>query len=1082
MRKTNTVPASSAAPPACAEFFVFRTPLLPLAELVELGHDMRAPTAHADALAGALEHDAEVVRHRLRQAFDRAELREALMVASPSLQGSFGEWLRAPKSERGQKVERSLIRYFSRMTFRATPFGLFAGGSVGAVGERTRLVVGERGSYRHHARLDMHYLAILAEALARDPSIAPSLTYSVNSSLYRVGKAVRFAEARSSTGGVSYRLVGAEHSDYLERVLSRAQHGAKLEEIIDVLTMDPEIERAEATEFLAELVRSQVLVPELQPGVTGGAPLQALTAALAADTSSQPVARVLAGVADQLEAINRAPLGLSPRLYDDVASALESLSAPIDRAKLIQVDMTKPAPRAELGAKLVAEINTGVGILLSLERPRGAGGLSRFKEAFERRYERQEVPLVEALDGELGIGFERASEASSPPQGGALPKSPSAQTAGSWGHREAHLLTLLQRLPADGSVPLELSAQDLVSLARDRAPRPLPNAYAVSATVDAASETGLESGDYTVHIRSAYGPSGALMLGRFCHTDSALEAYVRAHLKHEEAHEPGAIVAEIVHLPEGRLGNVLHRPVLREYEIPYLGRSGAPVDHQIPVTDLLVSVRFGRVVLRSRSLDREVVPRLTTAHNFSSGLPLYRFLCALQNQDNSVGARWDWGVLGNLPFLPRVTHGRFVFSLAQWRIAAAEIKSLHGATVEQNYAAVQQLRVRRHLPRWFGLVESDNVLLIDSHNPLSVQSFVELTHRGGSVQLQELFPAPDRLLAEGPEGRFTHELVLPLNKPLSPVRRVDGRNFRAPQTSPLVQRSLPPGSECLYLKLYTGAATADQLLQERVAVFVEQALQSGLAERWFFIRYGDPDWHLRVRLFGDKKRLWSELWPQIEGFFDPQRTGSKVWRVQLDTYERELERYGGPQGMVLSERLFDADSKAALAIVAATGDDESQELRWRLTLMGMDRLLDDFALEQPAKRDMMLSSRDAFAPELEGNAKLERTLGQRYRQERKTFDEAFAGPLSEDHPLSSGVQILEERSKAVRPIASALWELEKQGGLTCQVQELLRAYLHLQINRYLRSTPREQEMAMYDMLRRHYESLIARARKRGRFP
>jgi lantibiotic biosynthesis protein len=55
--------------------------------------------------------------------------------------------------------------------------------------------------------------------------------------------------------------------------------------------------------------------------------------------------------------------------------------------------------------------------------------------------------------------------------------------------------------------------------------------------------------------------------------------------------------------------------VLREREIVYLGRSGAPADHQLPLTDLLVSVRDGRVVLRSRSLGREVVPRLTNAHN-----------------------------------------------------------------------------------------------------------------------------------------------------------------------------------------------------------------------------------------------------------------------------------------------------------------------------------------------------------------------------------------------------------------------------------------------------------------------------------
>src|SRR5207302_1688840 len=72
---------------------------------------------------------------------------------------------------------------------------------------------------------------------------------------------------------------------------------------------------------------------------------------------------------------------------------------------------------------------------------------------------------------------------------------------------------------------------------------------------------------------------------------------------------------------------------------------------------------------------------------------------------------------------------------------------------------------------------------------------------------------------------------------------------------------LLPGSDWLYVKLYTGTATADQLLRDVVAPVVEQALATGAAERWFFIRYGDPDWHLRVRFAGNAARLRGEVLP-----------------------------------------------------------------------------------------------------------------------------------------------------------------------------------------------------------------------------
>ena len=149
---------------------------------------------------------------------------------------------------------------------------------------------------------------------------------------------------------------------------------------------------------------------------------------------------------------------------------------------------------------------------------------------------------------------------------------------------------------------------------------------------------------------------------------------VRAHLAAEEAVHPERVYAEVVHLPEGRVGNILCRPVLRGYEIPYLGRSGAPADRQLPLSDLLVSVQGERIVLRSRRLGCEIIPRLTTAHNhIGRGLGVYRFLCALQYQQVNPGIMWDWGPLGQAPFLPRVVSGRVILSRARWNLGDSEL-------------------------------------------------------------------------------------------------------------------------------------------------------------------------------------------------------------------------------------------------------------------------------------------------------------------------------------------------------------------------------------------------------------------------
>ena len=99
-------------------------------------------------------------------------------------------------------------------------------------------------------------------------------------------------------------------------------------------------------------------------------------------------------------------------------------------------------------------------------------------------------------------------------------------------------------------------------------PPPLPDSFAVMAAVAAASEEALARGEFRVRLDGVSGPSGARLLGRFCHADPELHQHVAQHVRAEEALQPDAVFAEIVHLPEGRMGNILARPILRGLRDP----------------------------------------------------------------------------------------------------------------------------------------------------------------------------------------------------------------------------------------------------------------------------------------------------------------------------------------------------------------------------------------------------------------------------------------------------------------------------------------------------------------------------------
>jgi thiopeptide-type bacteriocin biosynthesis protein len=1057
-------------------FFVLRTPLLPFEEMVAWGEGLEAVGSLGafQGLEEALERDRARLRARLLAAVTRPEVRDAIFVASPSVDEALEVWQKDPDSQRGRKLEPALVAYFSRAAARATPFGLFAGITTGTIDAQTKLHLKAREGYRRHSRLDMDYLWAVAEAVERDPQLRKLFVYEPNSSLYETAGRLRLAEARLTATGRSYHLVAVDKSPYLTAVLERARGGGTTPEAAAAVLVDDEITQAEAEEFVAELVNNQLLVSDARPVVTGDEPVHGLVASLRAHLETAPIAERLDEARAALEAIDAAGLGTSPDRYRAVASVLGELPAQLDLSRLVQVDLVKPAQEATLGSRVVSEITRGVRILHQLAPPQGPGGLARFCEEFSGRYQTREVPLVEALDEEIGIGFERSGSplAEAAPLLAGLPFPAGDRAAMPWTGRDALLLGKLAQALAEGAGEIALQASDLEALASPQR-RPLPDAFYVVATVAAESVRAIAQGAFRVLLQGLDGPPGALMLGRFCHADQTLHEFVRAHLREEEARRPEQVFAEIVHLPDGRTGNILCRPVLRDYEIPYLGRSGAPADRQIPVTDLLVSVRNDRIMLRSRRLGRKVVPRLTTAHDEDwRNLGVYRFLCALQRQEVVSELAWDWGPLREAPFLPRVVSGRLVLSRARWNLTEAELRVLAQARGADQFAAVQAWRAERRLPRYVAVVDRDHQLVIDLDNVLSVEALAHQLRGRRQALLVEMFPDPDALCVTGPEGHFAHELIVPFVQAAAPRPEPDSA---APQvtTSP-VHRRFPPGSEWLYAKLYTGTGTADQLLNHLVGPLVRSSMASGAADAWFFIRYADPDWHLRLRLHGEPGRLHAEVLAGLEAAAAPLLETGQLWRMQLDTYEREVERYGGDRGIELAEQLFAADSEAVLTILGSLSGDAGLDLRWRLAMAGIDLLFEDLGLTLEDKRSMARGARESFGREFGIDGNFRGQVSQRYREERARLEALLDPGQALPAPLAAGLEALRRRSDQVAPVTAELRQLGQAGRLSVTLADLARSVAHMHANRLLRSAHRAQELVLYELLDRAYSSRAGR--------
>jgi thiopeptide-type bacteriocin biosynthesis protein len=230
-----------------------------------------------------------------------------------------------------------------------------------------------------------------------------------------------------------------------------------------------------------------------------------------------------------------------------------------------------------------------------------------------------------------------------------------------------------------------------------------------------------------------------------------------------------------------------------------------------------------------------------------------------------------------------------------------------------------------------------------------------------------------------------------------------------------------------------------------------------------------------VRFHGDPARLHASVLPAFEQAIAPLLKDGRLWRFQLDTYEREVERYGGPEGTVVAEKMFEADSHAVLELLARLDEgDAGGDERWQLALAGSAMLLDDLGLTLDEKRAMLESLRAEFAKEHRADAALRRGVGERFAKERARLEAIVDPPHDDADPLAPGFAVLRERSARLVPLVGELRALERAGRLSKSLLELAPSYLHMFVNRLVRSAARAHEMVLYDFLTRLYASRALR--------
>lgn len=543
----------------------------------------------------------------------------------------------------------------------------------------------------------------------------------------------------------------------------------------------------------------------------------------------------------------------------------------------------RPDCAVVLPREVAAEAERALTVMARLSpHPNGPPHWQDYRARFLERYSLGAlVPVRELVDPDTGLGFPagfRGSVLNRPVQGTTS--------------RDERLLALAQEAALTGAREVALTEEDIEALGTtDR--RPVPAHVELCFTVLAKSLPALRRGHFQL-VLGGLSLSAGTTTGRFLAALGDVDRRrVRAALAALPTLDVDAARVQVSAPPlRTRTQNVARAPATARHLLP-LGEQNP--GGTLTLDELAVGADTRRLYLVSLTTGQRLEPTVLNAVEPTNAThPLVRFLTEVHRSHTAVLAPFAWGAAARLPFLPAVRVGRTVLSPASWRLSAG--------TSAHRTGRIEEWRERYRVPRFVFAGSNDQRLRLDLDDAHHLRLLRGETERAGATVVQEA-PEDD---AYGWLGR-PHEIALPFASTLPPanppmphgtvIRRSDGR--------------LPGTSRWACVKLYCHVERAPEILSNHLP-----ALLDGLgnpAPRWWFTRYADPATHIRLRLALPDRHFLGEAIRQVGAWAATLRDEGLVSRVQWDTDEPEIGRYGTGHALDAAEDFFAADSAATLA-------------------------------------------------------------------------------------------------------------------------------------------------------------------------
>jgi len=990
-------------------------------------------------------HDYDV--NRLDEILLYDEFKTALFLATPTF-FKILEKKGFDYSLLSEKEIFSLRKYYNRMCFRTTPFGSFSSFTNTRWNEETAVHLKSTEHVRLSLLLDQK---ILLQLYKYQQKIGPQ-NLILNPTCYQAGNNLCFIKTITDhTGPHGYSISAIEAEEFNFNLFQMIQ-GKTLSKT-DLLTwMQKEVEctQVEAGEYLDFLVDEQFVLMESSGHVIN------LSNSHFSRTPIDPDLSIIASLEKEINTITPCYARVIPEIADFLKTNLSKIGVQTG-SEFFYSACERPALNGGLDVADQVHLLEAVDVLKKIAQPSRQPGMEKFISDFKARFDQEKIPLLTALDPNIGLGYVddvngyfEADDLDTiffPARNQEIPNQP-------W--TDVHKLIMKLWFKDNGRdhySPIILTDNDLIKLKDQASDKVFPPTVSLM----------FRKSEDLLTIDSIGGATANSLIGRFTLFSNEVTDLTRKISESESHAHKDVIFADIEYLSDNHVDNINRRLQIYDYVIPINTYSALPLERQINPNDLMVSVSGNRVILESKTLDRRVIPRLSTAYNFNKApLTIFRFLCDLQFDGLNSNFQFDLeGLFPGMSFYPSVQFGKVEISQAKWILNETDLVNIQNQTGSGIYNIIADLRKKIKLPRHVMLGTYDQQLVFDLESEIECHFFLDCIKREKNIVLKEFKSADDSVM--GDEKRFINQFVAFLKHDKQVYFPASVK--RTP-VSFSVHRRFIPGTMWLYIKLFCTPFNADKLLVDIISPIVEKNKMH--INKWFFIRYSEGGNHLRVRINADLKYQVS-IMAQIAESLGIKKNLHMIKSYQLDTYTRELERYGSDV-IDQVEDVFCIGSELIVTYLDLKMNNGIVLTPIQIALLIVLRMTQIACIEMDRQTDFVNKVAEGFHNEFLSDKKLKLDIDQKYRKLRSEIEDV----LTHDTDL---IKYDDKLGNTFTIFLNTWRDLTTQIPNEHRVEILLADLVHMQINRLFSLEQRKYELLLYHCLSKYLQSRRARLKK-----